>query len=223
MRNLVCLSCLVVAVLAVTMAGSERSATRPPGRRPLPPPDVKGTLPLEQAIAARRSVREFSAQSLTLEQIGQLCWAGQGVTDEARGFRAAPSAGALYPIELYLVTAQGVDHYLPREHALEAHLAGDVRPPLQRASLGQEAVGEAPLTIVVAAVVDRVARKYRDRAERYCFIEAGHVGQNILLEATAMRLGGVPVGAFDDGAVTDALRLPKDHRVLYLLPIGHPG
>ena len=192
-------------------------------RRQLPPPILAGTVSLEESIARRRSVRVFEERPLTPQQISQLCWAGQGITDARRGLRASPSAGALYPIELYLVRADGIDRYLPVNHQLERHLSGDLRPALQRAALDQDAVGEAPVCVVVAAVVKRTARKYGDRAERYCFIEAGHVAQNILLQATALDLAGVPVGAFEDRKVATVLRLPRDHRVLYLLPIGHPS
>lgn len=212
----------VMAIGASALGGPRMSTTTPQDLKPLPPADVSGKMPLEQTIAMRRSIREFAARPLTPDQIGQLCWAGQGITDRSSGYRAAPSAGALYPIELYLVTREGVHHYQPREHALRSHLAGDVRRELQRASIDQDCVGDAPLTIIIAAVVDRSARKYRGRAERYCFIEAGHVAQNILLQATALGLGGVPVGAFEDDRVAQVLQLPKDTRVLYLLPIGYP-
>jgi SagB-type dehydrogenase family enzyme len=152
-----------------------------------------------------------------------LCWAGQGVTDSQRGFRASPSAGALYPIELYLVTAEGVKHYRPTGHRLGQHLPGDLRQQLQEAALDQECIGRAPGCFVVTAVVERTARKYGRRAERYCFMEAGHVAQNILLQATALNLGGVPVGAFEDKEVASVLKLPKNQRVLYLVPVGHPA
>jgi SagB-type dehydrogenase family enzyme len=188
----------------------------------LPGPMLKGKMSLEEAIHQRRSVRQFKDLEPTVPQIGQLCWAGQGITDTERGFRASPSAGALYPIELYVVTAGGVAHYLPAGHALERHLSGDVRKALGGAALGQSHVGEAPVCVVITAVVERSARKYRDRAERYCLLEAGHVAQNILLQATAMQLAGVPVGAFGDREVAAALKLPDNVSVLYLLPIGYP-
>ncbi|MBI4580750.1 MAG: SagB/ThcOx family dehydrogenase [Planctomycetes bacterium] len=190
--------------------------------KPLPAPALTGPVSLEEAIRRRRTAREFAEAPLAIEQVGQLCWAGQGITDRQGALRAAPSAGALYPIELYVVTAEGVSRYRPTDHSLEHHLAGDHRRPLQRAALGQEAIGHAPICIIIAAVVERTARKYHDRAERYCFMEAGHVAQNVLLQATALRLAGVPIGAFEDEQVAEALKLPKGHRVLYLLPLGHP-
>ncbi len=214
--------CVAAAVVGIGGA-SDMVKQGQDGNRRLPPPVVKGRMSLEEAIAARRSVREFTDKPLTVEQISQLCWAGQGITDPKSRLRAAPSAGALYPIELYVVTASGVDHYEPESHRLERHLPGDVRRSLRREALDQTALSDAPVCVAIAAVVQRTARKYRGRAERYCYIEAGHVAQNILLQATALRLAGVPIGAFEDAKVAKVLKLPKDHRVIYLLPIGHPG
>jgi len=217
--------CVCCAAGVMVVSGG-LSATNPTGEdhsKSLPAPVLAGQMSLEEAIAGRRSVRAFTDQPLTLEDLSQLCWAGQGITDPRRGFRASPSAGALYPIELYLVTAQGADHYQPSGHELERHLAGDLRQPLQQAALDQGSIGDAAACVVITAVVERTARKYGDRAERYCFVEAGHVAQNILLQATALHLAGVPVGAFEDEKVAAVLKLPKDHRVLYLLAIGYPG
>lgn len=191
-----------------------------PGR--LPPPAAAGHMSLEQAIGARRSVRRFADRPLTDEQISQLCWAGQGITDTAESLRAAPSAGALYPMEIYLVTAEGVDHYRPVGHQLTRHLTGDVRPVLRRAALDEEAIGQAAASVLIAAVVEQTARRYGRRAERYCFLEAGHIAQNILLQATALNLASVPIGAFDDKKVAAALKLPGEHRVLYIVAVGHP-
>jgi SagB-type dehydrogenase family enzyme len=190
-------------------------------RKDLPAPKLTGRMSLEEAIAKRRSVREFAKRPLTREQIGQLCWAAQGITDARLKFRAAPSAGALYPIELYVVTAEGVDRYRPAGHELERHVRGDLRGAVQAAALGQEAIGDAAACVAITAVVKRTARKYGKRALRYCFIEAGHVAQNILLQATALELGAVPIGAFEDQKVAQVLKLPDDHRVLYLVPVGH--
>jgi SagB-type dehydrogenase family enzyme len=189
----------------------------------LPPPSVTGAMPVEQAVARRRSVRQFTDKPLTSRQISQLCWSGQGITAPAGALRAAPSAGALYPIELFVATAEGVAHYRPANHALTARLADDVRGRIQRASLNQEMIGQAPATFVIAAVVDRVAAEYGRWAEQYTLIEVGHVAQNMLLQAVALNLAGVPVGAFDDKKVAGILKLPRDHRVYYLLPIGHPA
>ena len=187
----------------------------------LPRPSTTGRMPLEQAIARRRSVRSFLDRPLTPRQVSQLCWAGQGITEPRQALRAAPSAGALYPIELFVATADGVGHYHPRGHTLTVHQAGDVRPQIQRASLDQEMIGQAGACFVIAAVVGRVGAKYRDSAEQYTLIEVGHVAQNLFLEAEALGLAGVPVGAFEEKKVSAILELPQDHRVYYLLPIGH--
>jgi SagB-type dehydrogenase family enzyme len=189
----------------------------------LPAPSATGSVPLEQAIARRRSVRSYEGTALTPREISQLCWAGQGITEPREGLRAAPSAGALYPIELFVVTADGVGHYRPKDHALVAHLNDDVRLRMQRASLDQEMISQAAACFVIAAVVGRVASRYGEFAEEYTLIEVGHVAQNMLLEAAALGLAGVPMGAFDEKKIAAILGLPRDHRVFYLLPIGHPS
>lgn len=217
---------LLVLLIAVLVVGPacRQTSTQPAKPRVinLPGPMLDGDLSLEAALATRRSVREYAQQRLIWKEIGQLAWAAQGITDPVRKFRAAPSAGALYPIELYFVTAGGLYHYLPDGHQMEPLSGQDLRPELQRAALDQESVGAAPLVIVVAGVEARTAGKYGERAERYLFIEAGHVGQNIALQTVALGLGCVPIGAFDDDRVAEVLSLPEDHRVLYILPVGYP-
>ena len=187
----------------------------------LPDPMVDSQVSLETAMASRRTVREFKKDGLTGAQFGQLLWACQGVT-AGDGKRSAPSAGALGPLEIYSVTADGVGHYVPDGHRLEDHASGDRRKGLAGATAGQDRVAVAPLTIVITGVLARTAWKYGgDRAWRYVNLEAGHAAQNILLQATALGLAGCPMGAFDDGAVQDLLELPADHRPLYLLAVGH--
>lgn len=207
----------VLAALPATQEPKEVTTVQ------LPKPQTTGALSLEEAIAKRRSVREFKTEPLSVEQIAQLCWAAQGITDRTRGFRAAPSAGALYPLELYLVRPDGLYHYVPQQHALEQLGTKDLRSELARAALEQACVGEAPMTMVITAVVQRTAAKYGQRAERYCLIEVGHAAQNVLLQAAALGLGAVPVGAYDDARVQRALGLPTDRQALYLIPIGKPG
>ncbi len=177
---------------------------------------------LEAALTRRRSIHSFKSDALAAEQISQLCWAAQGVSEQEKGYRTAPSAGAFYPLELYVVTSEGVLQYHPLPHALHPHLTGDVRSKLQEASLDQSFVGRAPATFVITAVVSRTARRYGPRAERYVLMEAGHAAQNLLLQATALHLGALPVGAFIDNQVADILSLPQDRAPLYLLPVGVP-
>ena len=188
----------------------------------LPTPRPEGPLSLEETLQERRSVREFSDEPLSAAELGQLLWAAQGFTT-ADGRRTAPSAGALYPLELYAVTAEGVFHCDPAAHALATWQRGDRRAGLAAAALSQEAVAEAPLVIAITAVYARTEAKYgRDRGPRYVHLEAGHAAQNILLQAVALGLGAVPMGAFDDRRVQDVLGLPADHVPLYLVPVGHP-
>jgi SagB-type dehydrogenase family enzyme len=188
----------------------------------LPTPLASGAMSLEEALARRRSMRDFAATPLSPGELGQLLWAAQGITSQD-GRRTAPSAGALYPLELYAVTAEAVYHYEPGGHRLSVHLPGDRRPELYAAALSQAPVLEAPAVLVIAAVVERTERKYgAERSPRYVHLEAGHAAQNILLQAVALDLGAVPVGAFYDDRVQQALGLPADHQPLYLIPVGHP-
>ena len=189
----------------------------------LPTPRARGTLTLEETLARRRSVREFADTSLTLAELGQLLWAAQGITSSA-GQRTAPSAGALYPLELYTVTRNAVYRYEPAAHQLIVHAPGDLRRALYEVALQQDSILRAPTTIVIAAVYARTAKKYgEERAPRYVALEAGHAAQNVLLQAVALDLGAVTMGAFEDERVKQVLALPRDHQPLYLIPVGHPG
>lgn len=187
----------------------------------LPAPRLKGKMSLEEAILARRSKRSYSSKELSLEQLGQLVWSAQGITDKFRGFRAAPSAGALYPLEIYVVKSDGLFHYRPRDHSLIRLSQEDLRQKLARAALWQGFIGQAPVSIVITAVYERVTSKYGERGLRYVDIEVGHAAQNIHLQAVALGLGSVPIGAFDGKAVQDLLSLPNDHKALYIIPIGY--
>lgn len=219
---------LGIAVLAGTTAvlacGSTSSAAPPPEAAgadiELPAARRSGTVSLEEAIARRRSTREFSSRVPADDQLGQLLWAAQGVTDPAHGHRAAPSAGALYPLEVYVARADGVYHYEPREHGLRRVVAADKREALGHATLGQASVLQAPVVFAIVGYVSRTATKYGNRAERYVSLEAGHATENLLLEATALGLAAVPIGAFDDDAARVALGLASDATPLYLVPVG---
>lgn len=205
----------IVAAEGVSMAGAQTTGS-------LPAAVMRGRVTLEEALARRRSVREYASAALSDSLLAQLLWAAQGVSGSS-GFRTSPSAGALYPLELYLVTARGVFHYEPLAHALTRWRSGDRRNPLQQASLGQDPVSGAPAVFVFAAVYARTEAKYgAARGRRYVHLEAGHAAQNLLLEAAALGLATVPVGAFHDEAVRKALELPGDQEPIYLVPVGHP-
>ena len=188
----------------------------------LPLPERKRRMSLEEALAARRSVREFRREPITDRELSQLLWAAQGITTP-EGLRTAPSAGALYPLEVWVATASGFYHYEPHKHRLTRHLERDLRPDIHRPALMQEAILQAPVVIVIAAVYERTAQKYGEqRTPRYVHMEAGHSAQNLLLEAVALGLGGVLIGAFNDREVERVLSLPADQKPLYLIPVGHP-
>jgi SagB-type dehydrogenase family enzyme len=191
----------------------------------LPAPRLDGGAPLERALAERRSVREYARGALTLAQVAQLLWAAQGVT-QRDGARTAPSAGALYPLELYLVAgevrdlAPGVYRYGPGKHQLLPIATGDRRRGLCDAALAQECVAGGAAVFVFTAVERRTTRKYGPRGVRYVHIEVGHAAQNLALQATALGLDSVTVGAFDDAAVARLLQLPEGEAPLYLMPVG---
>ena len=188
----------------------------------LPEPRVTGVISLEEVLAARRSERDFTREPLTLDDLSQLLWSAQGITEPDGRGRAAPSAGGTYPLELYVVNHLGLYHYLPSDHSLEVLGEDDLRPALAEAALGQQHVADAPAVVVITAVFARTEERYGERAERYVYLEAGHAAQNVLLQAVALDLGAVPVGAFHDEDVRRLLGLPADHVPLYLIPVGHP-
>ena len=183
-------------------------------------PNTTGSVPLEQAIAVRRSRRHFLPKPLTLEQIGQLAWAAQG-QDAGSRYRTAPSAGATYPLELFVVTEEGLSRYLPAKHALEKLIEQDLRAALASAAWGQEFIQAAPLTLVFAAQFSRTTGHYGRRGVRYVYMEAGHAAQNVHLQAEALGLGSVAVGAFDDASVSKVLSLPDNLEPLYMVAVGY--
>jgi len=198
---------------------------------PVPPPVLKGKISVEEAIAKRRSIRQFRRKPLSLAALSQILWAGQGITDSDAGFRSAPSAGALYPLELYVVARrdgveglpEGVYHYEPRGHRVSLVKGGDFASELEAATWGQEIVKEAALTIVMTAVLSRTAAKYGRRASQYVFQESGHAAQNVFLQAAALGIGAVVMGAFSEGAVRRVVGAGPDERPLYVQPLGVPA
>lgn len=192
----------------------------------LPKPNCKSsTVSLEETISKRRSIRDFLEKPLNIEQLSQLLWAAQGITAKSGSldFRTAPSAGALYPMEIYILDAQGLYHYEPKRHTLEILLKKDLRQNLQDAALGQGCIKEAPLDIVICAVFERITQKYGQRGIRYAYIETGHIAQNIHLQAVALGLSSVPIGAFNDEKVKQILSLPEGCVPVYIIPVGYPA
>jgi len=187
----------------------------------LPEPVRKGTLSLEETLAGRESVRQFSGTSLKIEEISQLLWAAQGLTRRWGG-RTTPSAGGLYPLEIFIVVPEGLLHYIPETHTLRHRAEEDLRDGLASAALGQRWVCDAPAVIVIAAVYERTTEKYGKRGLDYVKMESGHAAQNILLQAVSLGLAAVPVGAFIDKRVAAVLELPDGIAPLYLIPVGHP-
>lgn len=187
----------------------------------LPPPKTKGAVSLEESIANRRSIRDFLDKALSLTQLSQILWSANSV----------PSAGGLYPLEIYLVIKKGgvegvesgVYHYQPENHSLELQLKEYNHQDFVSACLSQEPCDLAPVSLVIAAVYERTTGKYGERGIQYVHLEAGHAAQNICLQVAALNLGTVTIGAFIDKEVSRILNLPDNHQPLYILPLGWPG
>ena len=186
----------------------------------LPNPDTIGRMPLETAIYQRRSIRNFLEKDLSMEQISQLLWAAQGITDKKSGFRSAPSAGALYPITIYLAKNDGLFEYIPKTHSIRMISDKDLRGSLASASMGQRSVSQAAVDIIITANYKITQTKYGSRMDMYVWLEAGHIAQNVLLQAVALGLASVPIGVFNDSQVKSTIKT-KDP--LYILPIGYSG
>lgn len=221
----VALPALLAAVMGVGGAEMAAADDTKTAVIALPPPQLEGAVALERALHERRSQREYAPTGLTLSQLGQLLWSAQGVTGRD-GARAAPSAGALYPLEVYLVAGMvrdlpaGLYHYRPARHELTRVAAGDCRAELAAAAPSQDWLRTAPAALVIAAGYERTARKYQERAPRYVHMEVGAVAQNVALQAVALGLGTTLVGAFDDAHVQRVLRLPAAQVPLAILPVG---
>ncbi|MEM1606819.1 MAG: SagB/ThcOx family dehydrogenase [Candidatus Bathyarchaeia archaeon] len=201
----------------------------------LPLPRKVSELTVEEAILLRRSIREYTDDPIDLNGLAMMLWAAYGITEPKRGFRSVPSAGATYPLEIYVVIGkrgvksaegflrEGVYKYEPHSHTLLLVKGGDYREDLMRAALGQSWVGGAPLNIVICAVFERTTSVYGRRGEvRYVPMEVGHAGQNIYLMATALKYGAVVVGAFQDDLVAKIIDAKPEEKPLYIVPIGVP-
>ena len=191
----------------------------------LPEPQYDSNVSLEESLLQRRSIRSYTDEPLTLQELSQLLWSAQGITGPG-GLRTAPSAGALYPLEVYAVVGDvqdlnpGVYRYEPDGHQLVKTMDGDRRASLASAALGQGSVRDGAVAFIFTGVYERTTGKYGDRGIRYVHIEVGHAAENLCLQATAMGLGSVTVGAFSDEQVTRLLNLPDGEQPLYIIPIG---
>jgi len=202
----------------------------------LPSPQLKGKVSLEETILRRRAVRRYRREPLDLSQLSQILWSAQGITG-TREFRAAPSAGATYPLEIFVFVGKqgviireakrgpkelqaGIYHYEADSHSLSLHKPSDLRPDLARATLDQEFIIDAPVDIIICALYHRTSYRYGRRGERYVHMEVGHVGENIHLQAVALGLATVEVGAFDDEEVWKVLGVEEQVKPLYIMPLG---
>ncbi len=199
----------------------------------LPEPKITGTMSVEQAINDRRSVRRYTNESLTLQDVSQLMWAAQGITDNKTKFRTVPSGGHTFPLEVYILVGknsvkglnEGVYHYNPFNNTLEQILGNDVRPELSQAANGQPWVKEAPVDIIITGNYQKMIDKYKDEklSTRFVDMEAGHAGQNIYLESESLNLATVALGSFKDDQVHQILNIPSNENTLYIYPVGHSG
>ena len=206
---------------------SESIASQPfPGDEfSLPKPDVNHGMPLNLTLKSRRSHRRFSKKSISLSELSQILWSAQGITNFF-GFRTAPSAGAIHPLEIYVVVSNvdqlsaGIYHYKPGSHELVLIAKGDHRKQLSQSANRQSSIKKAAATFIITGDIKRTERKYGQRAKRYVHIEAGSAVQNIYLQTVSLNLGTVFVGTFKDNEVTQVMKLPQDHKPLGLMPIG---
>lgn len=227
-NHLILLFLLAISVALLPGCGESAnvSAQAENGEITLPEPQKDSDTSIEEALLGRRSVRDFSEGPVTLEQISQLFWAAQGINRDDGG-RTAPSAGALYPLTVYVVIGNadgilpGLYKYEPEGHKLTRVLEGDLRQPLSQAALGQPSVRQAAVDFVITGKYEIITPKYGERGIMYTFLEAGHAAQNICLQAVGLKLGVVTIGAFDDAGVRQVLGLSADETPLYIIPAGN--
>jgi SagB-type dehydrogenase family enzyme len=216
---LVCLAVLALCLGAVAQSSVQATAPAAAGSViELPAPSLSGGMSLTQALAARRSVRAYLPTPLTKAELSQILWAAQGVTDK-QGRRTAPSAAAQNNVHLYVASAEGFFEYLPSGHKLQKLSDQDLRSKLS----AQQSVNQAPTVLLIAGENERAVAKYgQEKGIRFVILEAGHVAQNVLLQATALGLGTVPVGGIEPKDVQKAASLPAQYNAIYLIPVGHP-
>lgn len=187
----------------------------------LPKPIINGNFSLDKALKERRSIRDYTSQQLSLQQISQLFWAADGISDSKKKFRTAPSAWATYPLNLYLVNADGVWQYNVEEHSLKKIASGDRRQQLRKACLGQKQITKAPILIVITMLKNKIPNKMGLNGKRFSLLEAGHIAQNILLESVSLGLVSGPMTGFVDQDVRSSLAIPNDQEAVYVIPVGY--
>ncbi len=220
MKRLTILGILLICF--ATLCLGQRRTRSPKKIIRLTKPMLSGTISFEEALTMRRSVRSFANKPLESEQISQLAWAGQGIIEQQRGLRTAPSAGEAYPIELYFATDEGLFVYRPAEHSLEQTSDRDIRSNLAKAASMQEFVAAAGCDIIIAGSSRKLTTQFRNKARTFMLLEAGHVAQNILLQAACLDLGSIPVGSFTSAKeVSRACRLPAGYEAMYIICVGH--
>lgn len=211
---------------SAVVGGGSMSESHSSGKKDtisLPEVPSTGTVSVEEAIWRRRSIRQYAPEVPTSDAVSRLLWAAQGVTEPVFGLRSAPSAGATYPLEVFLATSGYLARYEPVKHCLVITMRKDIRKELSGAALSQKCIAQAPLVFIFAADVSRTAARYGDRAERYVHIEVGCASENLMLEAAALGLGSVAVGAYHDDKVSKVLELPEDWEPYLIVPVGVPA
>ena len=222
------LICGIILLLIFSLIMCKESTTKIESNEmiELPEPRYNSEISIEKALSERRSVRTYTDEPITLEQLSQLLWAAQGITNK-EGFRTAPSAGALYPLEIYIIVGnvidldKGIYKYNILEHKLLKIASGDKREDLSNAALGQDSIKNAAIDIIFSAVYERTTKKYGERAIKYIHIEVGHAAQNIFLQSVSLNLAGVPIGAFYDDKVKKLINMPEEEEPLYIIPLGN--
>jgi len=219
---------LFSSLMAMLVAAAGDPLPDPPsGAIKLPKPVQDGRTSLEKTLQERRSIRQYKNAPIALSDLSQLLWASQGISGSG-GRRTAPSAGALFPLDVYIIAGNvtglsaGIYSYDPHKHELTRVAEGDARAEISKAALGQSSIKSAPAVLVLSAVYERTTVKYGERGIRYVHMEAGHAAQNIYLQAAALNLGTVVIGAFDDDGIKKVLRMTGREHPLYLMPVGKP-
>ncbi|HOK41363.1 MAG TPA: SagB/ThcOx family dehydrogenase [bacterium] len=192
----------------------------------LPKPENISKISIEEALLKRRSIREYKDEALTIKEVSQILWSAQGITEPKKKFRTAPSAGAIFPLNIYLVVnkveniEKGIYKYLPETHEIIQFLNEDKREDIYKACLQQSCIKNGAIIIVITGNFEKIKKRYSERGVRYTYIEVGHCSQNIYLQCVSLNLGTVAVGAFYDEEVKKILKLPDEEEPLYLMPIG---